>query len=408
MLELEPFATNSSTLNLLMVMVLVWTSGVIFRKINQPPVLGELLAGFIFGPCLLGIIQPDPTLSVLSELGVFFIMFYAGLETDPLALKKLGRLAAMVGFGGFVIPFSLGYGVCRLFFDISNNQALFVGLGLSITAIAVNARVLNDMCLQEYRVCPVIIGASVIDDVLSFALFSAIISVASGGSFFDFSQMVKDLTKVFLFFGVSGFIGVHLFPRFSNYFTSRESKGFTFALIMALVFGLMAEMAGLHLILGAYMAGLFVRRSITHKGLFQKINDRFVSITYGFLGPIFFVSLSFHITFEIFQTHLILLLILLLTAVAGKVLGAGTFAYLGGMSHKESAVVGFAMNGRGAVELVIASVGIELGIINDVFFSILVVIAFVTTLLTPLSLGFFLRKKSLAGLSLIDEQTETA
>ena len=403
MVELEPLTTISSTLNLLMVMVIVWTSGVIFRKINQPPVLGELLAGLIFGPSFLGIVHPDPTLSVLSELGVFFLMFYAGLETDPLTLKKTGRLATLVGLGGFLVPFVMGYSVCLLF-DINNLQALFVGLGLSITAIAVNARVLNDMCLQEYRICPVIIGASIIDDVLSFALFSVIISVAAGGSFFDLPLIVKDLTKVFLFFGISGFIGVNLFPRFSDHFTSRESKGFTFALIMALVFGLMAELAGLHIILGAYMAGLFVRRSITHKGLFQKVNDRFVSITYGFLGPIFFVSLSFHITFDIFQTHLGLLLILLLTAVAGKIIGAGGLAYLGGMNHIESTVVGFAMNGRGAVELVIASVGIKLGIIDDNFFSILVVIAFITTLIPPLSLGVLLRKTGLDGLSPIDDQ----
>jgi Kef-type K+ transport system membrane component KefB len=149
------------------------------------------------------------------------------------------------------------------------------------------------------------------------------------------------------------------------------------------------------------MAGLFVREGIVHKALLQKINDRFVSITYGFLGPIFFVSLSFHMTFTIFKTHLGLVLILLAAAVAGKMLGAGLAAYVGKMTKTESMVVALAMNGRGAVELIIASIGLEFGIINDVFFSILVVVAFVTTLIPPASVGFYLKRYGKKNLRLI-------
>jgi Kef-type K+ transport system membrane component KefB len=160
---------------------------------------------------------------------------------------------------------------------------------------------------------------------------------------------------------------------------------------MALLFGLLAELAGLHLILGAYMAGLFVREEIMHKELFRKIQDRFVSITYGFLGPIFFVSLAFHITFGIFRTHLALVLLLLAVAVLGKLLGALLGARAGGMNTQESAIVAWAMNGRGAVELVIAAIGLSAGIIDDTLFSVLVVIAFLTTFIPPLSLSLLLR-----------------
>lgn len=388
---------ENPTINLLMVMVLVWSAGVFFRKIKQPPVLGELLAGIIFGPCFLGIIHPDPTLKVLSELGVFFLMFYAGLETNPFDLKRMGRLSFLVGIGGFVVPFAMGFFICHTFFAVSTTQSLFVGLGLSITAIAVNARVLNDMYLQHFRVAPVIIGASIIDDVLSFALFTTIIGVTTSGTF-TWQNELYALIKVFLFFGVSIFIGLQLYPRISKYFAYREAKGFTFALTMALIFGLLAEMAGLHIILGAYMAGLFVREGIVNKDLFQKINDRFVSITYGFLGPVFFVSLSFHITFAVFQTHLWLILVLLGVAILGKIIGAGLGAYMGKMNMLESTVVACAMNGRGAVELVIASIGLELGIIDNSFFSILVVIAFLTTLFPPVSISLLLNKKGRDGL----------
>ena len=379
---------NDPTINLLLVMILIWGSGVLFRKLRQPPMLGELLGGFIFGPSVLGIISPDAIIDCLAELGVFFLMFYAGLETNPNSFKKTGRQAFLVGIGGFLLPYTLGFWLCLLVFDVGGLQAMFIGLALSITAIAVNARLLSDLHLSEYRVAPVIIGASIVDDVLSFAFFSSLIALATGASAgaFDARTVTHIIFRLALFFGITICIGLQFYPRLSKYFSSRESMGFTFALVVALVFGFIAEITGLHIILGAYMAGLFVKEGIVNKDLMRKINDRFVSITYGFLGPIFFVSLSFHITLDIFATHLPMIMVVLLVAIVGKIVGAGIGARMGGMNLKETALVSIAMNGRGAVELIIASVGIELGIINDVYFSILVVVAadlLALTLLRP-------------------------
>ena len=234
-----------------------------------------------------------------------------------------------------------------------------------------------------------------IDDILSLTLFTVIIDLASGkGSLIGFNLFITVL-KVLAFFGISHLIGFLLYPRFSKYFSTREAKGFTFSLIMALFFGVLAELAGLHIIIGAYMAGLFVREGIVSKALLQKINDRFVAITYGFLGPIFFVSLSFHITFSIINTHLLLLTVLLLAAVFGKVVGAGGGAMMGRMNRGEAMVIGSAMNGRGAVELVIASIGLEMAIINDIYFSILVIIAFLTTLMPPVALNLLEKRVKL-------------
>ena len=393
---------NSPIINLLMVMVIVWTTGVLFRKIKQPPVLGELLAGLIFGPPLLGIIKPDETITVLSELGVFFLMFYAGLETNPFELKRMTKMSVIVAIGGFFLPFFSGFAVSILM-GLPYITALFIGMALSITAIAVNARILTDLKIVRYRVTPVIIGASIIDDILSLTLFTIIVDLAAGNDALIGFNLFILLLKVAAFFGISHLIGMLLYPKFSKYFSSREAKGFTFALIMALFFGVLAEIAGLHIILGAYMAGLFVREGIVSKELFQKINDRFVSITYGFLGPIFFVSLSFHITFTILKTHLPLLIILLAVAIIAKTVGAGGGAILSGMNRGEAMVVGSAMNGRGAVELVIAAIGLELAIINDIYFSILVIIAFITTFLPPISLNILLKRVNLVKMKESDE-----
>ncbi|WP_303720529.1 cation:proton antiporter [Malonomonas rubra] len=380
---------NSTTLNLLMLMVIIWTTGVICRIIHQPAVLGELTAGIIFGPAFLGLIVPNEMLATLSELGVFFLMFYAGLETNPMDLKRYRFHSCLVGVAGFLIPFGISYLTCQLF-SLPMLQSLFISLGLSITAIAVSARVLHDLELTDHAVTPVIIGASIIDDVLALSFFTAIIDLGTNQGAINWLHFGLTMGKVILFFAVAIGMGIWLYPKIGHHFASRSSKGFTFALIMALLFGLLAEIAGLHLIIGAYMAGLFVREGVVSPELLTKISDRFVSITYGFLGPIFFVSLSFHVTFSIFNTHLLLTSILMLAAIFGKVLGAGSGALASGMNRKEATVIGLAMNGRGAVELIVASIGLQLGLINDQIFSILVLIAFVTTSLPPISIKLYL------------------
>ncbi len=383
--------SQNQTLDLLLLLVIVWTTGVICRIIKQPPVLGELTAGIIFGPALLGVIVPNEMLETLAELGAFFLMFYAGLETNPIELKKERVTSSNVGILGFVLPFALTYAVCSLF-HLDRNQALFISMGMSITAIAVNARVLHDMELTHKRVTPVIIGASIIDDVMSLACFTAIVEITTGPASFDPMLLIVLVLKVVLFFAVTIAVGIWIYPRIGKYFSARQAKGFTFALIMAFLFGFLAEIAGLHIIIGAYLAGLFVREGVVNEDLLNKISDRFVSITYGFIGPIFFVSLSFHVTFDIFRTHLWLTLCLLAAAILGKFLGSGAGALASRMNRQEAMVIGLAMNGRGAVELVIASIGLRLGVITDIVFSMLVLVAFVTTMIPPLSLGSYLKR----------------
>ncbi len=390
--ELSPIVEEivfhrSSTLNLLLVMVVIWSAGVVCRRIKQPALLGELLAGIILGPSLFGIIQPDETLIVLSELGVFFLMFYAGLESNPGQLARYKKQAFLVGVGGYIIPFIMGYIASRAF-GLSILQSLFIGQALSITAIAVSARVLHDMKLTGFRISPIVMGAGIIDDIIALTVFTTLIDMTLSNSGLLFSSVLLSLGKVAGFFGVVTVFALWIFPKIGIYLEAREAKGFSFAMIVALLFGFLAEIAGMHFIIGAYIAGLMVKKTVKNKELFTKIEDRFVSVTYGFFGPIFFFCLSFHVNFKALQTHIGLLVVLLLVAVTGKFLGAYWGGRLAKLNKGESSIVGLAMNGRGAVELIIASVGLEVGLINDDIFSILVFIAFLTTLLPPLTLRF--------------------
>lgn len=382
---------RSSTLNLLLVMVVIWSAGVVCRWIKQPALLGELLAGIIFGPSLFGIIQPDETLTVLAELGAFFLMFYAGLESNPAQLEKYKKQAAQVGAGGYLVPFIMGYLACR-FFGMPLLQSLFIGQALSITAIAVSARVLHDLKLTGFRVSPITMGAGIIDDIIALTVFTTLTDMAINNNTLLLSSTLLSLGKVAGFFLLSIVFALWIFPRIGIYLVAREAKGFSFALIVALLFGFLAEIAGMHFIIGAYIAGLMVKRTVKSKELFTKISDRFVSVTYGFFGPIFFFCLSFHVNFKALQTHMTLLIVLLLVAITGKFLGAYWGSRWAKLNKAESTIVGLAMNGRGAVELIIASVGLEVGLINDDIFSILVFIAFMTTLLPPLTLRFIINR----------------
>jgi Kef-type K+ transport system membrane component KefB len=387
----EFLVKHNTTINLLFMMVLIWTSGVLFRWIKQPPILGELLAGIIFGPPILGMIQPDETVNVLSELGVFFLMFYAGLESNPVDLKREGIRSIIIGLGSFMLPFVSGYFVCS-HLGMTKVQSLFLGLSLSVTAIAVNARILIDLDLLRERISSVIMGASIVGDILILSIFTIILDLTSAEASLSAIKIAIILTKVVAFFTASILIGLFLYPYVGEHLASREAKGFTFALIMALLFGVMAEAAGLHIVLGAYMAGLFVREEIVSCELYQKINDRFVAIAYGFLGPIFFVSLSFYVTFDIFSTHADFIAILLATAIFSKILGAGGSALAAKMTVQEATFIGCAMNARGAVELVVASIGLKAGLIDKSIFSILVFIAFVTTIIPPILLPILYKR----------------
>jgi len=198
---------RSSTLNLLLVMVVIWSAGVVCRWIKQPALLGELLAGIVFGPSLFGIIQPDETLNVLAELGVFFLMFYAGLESNPAQLERFKKQAAKVGAGGYIVPFLMGFITCR-FYDLPLLQSIFIGQALSITAIAVSARVLHDLNLTGFRISPVIMGAGIIDDIIALTVFTTLIDMTVTQSGFQLIPILLSLLKVASFFAFSAIFGM--------------------------------------------------------------------------------------------------------------------------------------------------------------------------------------------------------
>ncbi len=388
--------TTQLIISLLLILSVAWLMGDVFRRVGLPFVMGELFAGILLGPPVLGLVTAAPPLELMAEFGIFFVMFHTGLEMNPGELIEHIWSSLAVAIGGFVLPFILGYFTAR-FFGGTVYQSLFVGMGISITAIAVQSAILHSLKIHATYLGHIIIGAAIADDILSLMGLSVLLGLAKTGTV-EFSNVLIVFGKVMAFFGVTILLGQFIVPKFTRRLHDREGKAFTFAMVAALIMAYFAEIAGLHLIIGAFMAGQFVRKEMMEEHIYERISDRFYGLSYGFLVPIFFVSLSFHLHISWNWMFISFAAVLTIMAVLGKVVGSGLGLMFFRRDFRESMVVGFGMNGRGAVELVVAVVVVRLSnellaaktisepLLTQDQFSALILMAFITTIMSPLSL----------------------
>ncbi len=397
--------TSNLIINLFLILTVAWMLGILFSRMGLPAMLGELMAGVILGPPLLGIVSASAPIELLAELGIFFVMFHTGMELNPKELLNNIWPSLSVAVGGFVLPFALGFGVAYAFGG-TVYQSLFVAIGVSITAIAVQSVILYSLKINQTGVGHVILGAAIVDDILSLMALSVLLAMVKTGSI-QFTVLLLIVVKVAAFFGLTIVVGHFIAPRFTWKLTTKGETAFTFALAAAFLMAYLAHLAGLHLIIGAFLAGQFVRKEIVDDNVFHMIGARFTGISYGFLVPIFFASLAFHLHLRFDWMFLYFALALILTATLGKLVGCGLGAALFKYNFWESTVVGLGMNGRGAVELVIAAVILNLSdelmaaqritepLLTSDQFSALVLMAFATTIIAPISLKWAVTKTCL-------------
>lgn len=397
--------TPDLIISLLLILSFAWVLGYSFSRFGLPVMLGELLAGVILGPPVLGLVAASPAIDLLADLGIFFVMFYTGMELDPRKLLQHFWPCLAVAIGGFAIPFALGFATA-MGFGGTLYQGLFVGMGVSITAIAVQAVVLHAMRINHSELGHIIIGAAIVDDIMALITLSTLLGLVKTGSI-QFAEVATILVKVIAFFGATILIGELIMPRITGRLTDKGGKAFTFALTVALVMAYFAELAGLHLVIGAFLAGQFVRREVMDDRVYEAISEQFYGISYGFLVPIFFASLSFHLHLSWDGAFLFFSAVLVIAAVAGKLIGCGIGALAFKYNPWEAGIIGLGMNGRGAVELVVVSVVLKLSdelsaskviaspLLTQDQFSGLVLMAFVTTALAPLSLKWAITRSCL-------------
>jgi Kef-type K+ transport system membrane component KefB len=388
--------TSKLMISLLLILVVAWAMGSLFARYGLPFVLGELLAGVILGPPVLGLIEPSTAIELLAELGIFFVMFHTGMELHPKELLEHIWPSMAVALGGFILPFFLGYLTAR-FFGGTVFQSLFIGMSISITAIAVQSVILHSMKISTSHLGHIIIGAAIADDIFSLVALSILLGIVRSGSF-QLMEVTVVVIKVIGFFGLTIILGHFVIPKITKKLHDREGRAFTFAMASALTMAFLAELVGLHAIIGAFLAGQFVRKEVMNEKIYESMSDRFYGLSYGFLVPIFFASLSFHLSFQWDLSFIVFSSVLILMAVIGKVIGCGLGYAVFRRRVWESAIIGFGMNGRGAVEVVVASVILKLssdlissGVIAEPLltqgqFSALILMAFITTLIAPLTL----------------------
>ncbi len=368
------------------VLLLAWVGGGIASRLGYPPVLGELIVGVLFGPPIFALLHTNTAIQVLAEIGVFFLMLYIGLEVEPRQLRRATGAGLSAALGGFLTPFVFGYGL-GIGHGWTVMESLILGLGLGVTSLAVVSRLLVDMQLVETRLTSIFMAGAVVSDTLALLVFALLLGIAQKGRF-DLGDTALFAGKALLFFGVTAIIGSQALPYIGRYlqkigFTSRTAN-FTLVLLFALVFAEMAELAELHAVLGAFLAGVFLHEGVIHRKVSQELNSLVHDLSIGFLTPIFFVTLGFRVVIDVVRTQWGFLLLVAGMATLGKLLGTLLFHLPYSRNWRESLVLGIGMNGRGGVDMIIAGIALEAGMISPEVFSILVLNAILTTATVPI------------------------
>jgi len=396
---------------ILILLVVTRTFAELAERANLPALVGELVAGIFLGFLLQRFQDFAPTIwfaangelfAGLADLGMFFLMLLAGIRMEPLDFAESSGPAIFIALGGMLVPVGAGFGLGILVLPESSlkvAQCLFLGVALAITAVPVAVRMFMDLGALESRVGKAVIAAAIWDDVLSLFLLALLLAAISsdGNGAFSLWQLLPVVGKVLLFFAVTLPVGLYVFPLVGRYFRhlSFPEVDFSMLLVAALAYAVFAEYMELHIIIGAFLAGVFFHPKVVDEEIYDRVEQQMSGLTRGLLAPIFFVSVGFYLDFSAVGQVPAFVISLTLLALASKVIGSGFPAYWAGFSKRESVLVGVGMSGRGAVELIIAGVALDAGLflqptapdaIVQSLFSAIVIMAIVTTIATPIVL----------------------
>ncbi len=377
-------------LHLLTILLTARVFAELASMLRAPPVIGELLAGIILGPSLLGWLSPDQTIKLLAEIGIILLLFEVGLETDVKNLMRTGLKSVVVAISGFLLPFVLGFGLGKWVFHLPDLESLFIGGTLTATSIGVTVRVLADLKRQRSREGHIVVGAAVLDDVLGVVLLALLYEFSIGGGI-NLINAGRVMLFVMVFFVLAPVAAVLIAQIIKHLDQVSEIPGLIPTTVVSLVlfFAWLAHAVGAPELLGGFAAGLALSRRFflpfgvalhSDAQFAQRIESQMKPIIHLFT-PIFFVMVGLSLNFRQIDWSSVFIWqfsgALLFIAIAGKLVGA----LLVNEAWHTRWAIGIAMVPRGEVGLIFAELGRSGGIINNEIYASLVIVIALTTLL---------------------------
>ena len=374
-------ASGPEAIKLPLAMLIVFASAKIldelFERFHQPGIVGQILAGVVIGPSVLGWMAPNDFLTALAELGVMFLLFRVGLEVKASDLMKVGPIATWVAVLGVALPFVLGWGILRLWGE-PQIESIFVGAAMVATSVGITAQVLAAKGLLQERASQIILAAAVIDDVLGLIILALVSSLAKGKV--NFLELALTATLAIGFTIIVVLWGTKTMRRVVPHLLDRLRGGeaqFAMAMILLFALSVLAVYAGVAAIIGAFLAGMVLAESVG-----RRVHDLAQGVT-ELLVPFFLAGIGLHFSLSALSTGSTVTLagLILLAAMLSKFVGCGLGAYRLGWA--DASRVGVGMIPRGEVGMVVAQIGQSLGVIGEHVYAVVVLMSVATTLVAP-------------------------
>ena len=400
-------ARASEALFLVQVMALILLGrllGEAMQRIGQPSVMGQLIAGLILGPSALGVLWPDgqhalfpsgpeqkAMLDGVAQIGVLMLLLLAGMETDLKLVRRVGRAAFSVSLTGIVLPFACGFALGEFIPDFLLPDpserliaSLFLGTALSISSVKVVAMVVREMNFMRRNVGQVILASAVIDDTVGWIIIAITFSLAESGSL-DLPSLARSIVGTLVFLAVSLTVGrrvVFWLIRWANDTLVSEVPVISVILLIMGAMALITDAIGVHTVLGAFVAGILVGESPI---LTRQIDMQLRGLIMGLFTPVFFGAAGLSADLTILADMRLLLLTggLVLIASIGKFAGAFAGGVMGQLTARESLALACGMNARGSTEVIVATIGLSIGVLSQDLFTMIVAMAIITTMAMP-------------------------